>query len=53
MDKECITQDDTQTLLVKMAKKFCRHMTASSLMKVHKFIEKTLDLLCPEWRRIK
>ena len=53
MDPNGIVEADTQAFLVKMAKKICNQMTADSLMRVHKFIEKTLDRLCPEWRLLK
>ena len=47
-----LVEDDTQAFLVKMAKKICQQMTVSSLMKARKYIEKTLDILCPEWRKL-
>ena len=50
MEPNGIVEDDVQNFLFKMVKKMCNQMTASSLMKVHKYVEKTLDRLCPEWR---
>ena len=50
MNPNGVIEDDTQDFLVKIVKKICNQMTASSLIKVHKNVEKTLDLLCPEWR---
>ena len=52
MNPNGIIEDDTQAFLVKMVKKICKQMTLSSLMKIHKSVEKTMDLIAPEWRQL-
>ena len=47
-----MTSDEGQLFLLKMAKKFCRHMTGSTLVRMHFWLEKLLDDFLPEWRSI-
>ena len=52
LESNGIVRDDTQALLVNIAKKACRNMTLGSLFEILKVVEKCCDEVCPEWRNL-